>query len=80
MQTEKFQKDFRILGEMANIYTVMNEENNLKKTLANLESLESAIETRNDKESYYLLLINIYSTLKQTDKLKEVKTKLDNLK
>jgi tetratricopeptide (TPR) repeat protein len=79
MQTEKFQKDFRILGEMANIYTVINDDTNLKKALTSLENLESTIVDKNDKESYYLILINVYGTLKQSNKLIEIQTKLKNL-
>ena len=80
METEKFKNDFRILGEMANIYTVMSDELNLKKTLASLITLEPSVESISDKKSYYLILLSIYGSLKQTDKMNEVQTKYDNLK
>lgn len=78
LETNTFKNDFRVLGELSNIYTVLEDEQKLRNVLLKLESLEMDIKPRN-KEQYYLILLRIYSDLKESDKMKVVQKKIENL-
>lgn len=78
LQTNEFKNDYMVLSELANIYTVLEDEQQLRDVIKKLESIE--YEIPNDrKESYYLKLIRIYSELGESDKTKEIQRKLESL-
>ena len=79
LATKEFKNNFTVLGELANIYSVLEEEEDLKKIVKKLEAIEFSVAKEN-KEQYYLTLLKIYSDLNNTDKLKVIQEKLDRIK
>lgn len=78
--TAKFTNDYEVYKDLAEIYFVMNKQENLKKTVAEMEALEALIKDE-DKESYLLALLKIYSTfLKDEKKTKQIQERIENLK
>ncbi len=76
----RFRNDFEILGELAQLYTVMDKLDKVKVIAAELEGIEPLIKSE-DKERYLLVLLKIYdSYLKNQNKMKEIQQKLDDLK
>jgi hypothetical protein len=78
MKTPEFANDFQVMGELANIYTVLDQANELKQILNKLEAVESSV-PKNKRDQYYLILMKIYGDLKESQKLQEVRAKYDNL-
>lgn len=78
LKTEKFKNDFQVLGELSNIYTVLDEEESLREVLRKLEAIEFDVPEQR-REQYYLILLRIYSDLKESDKVKVVRKKIENL-
>ncbi len=64
---DKYKNDIIVLGELANIYLVTNEKSKLDLIIDDLERLEPTIPD-NQKETYWLQLCKIFSTLKIKDK------------
>ncbi|MDX9790693.1 MAG: tetratricopeptide repeat protein [Candidatus Kapaibacterium sp.] len=76
LESKNFENDMVILSELANIYQVLDEQDNLKKIVRNLEAIEMSLEP--DKlEQYYLNMLRIYSEMGDTDKLEAVKKKME---
>lgn len=78
MNTVEFANDFQVMGELANIYTVLDMETDLKRILNRLEAVEALV-PQNRKEQYYLILMKIYGDLKESKKLNEVRAKYEQL-
>jgi tetratricopeptide (TPR) repeat protein len=79
-KTPRFTNDFEIYKDLAEIYFVMNKQDNLKQTVAEMEALDATVRDE-DKEQYYLALLKIYSSfLKDEKKTKSIQERLENLK
>jgi len=79
LNTPKYNTDFIVMGELANIYMVTGQNAELNRITKTLEGINPLIENK-DKERYYLILLNIYSFTKDTAKLREIEDKLNKLK
>ncbi len=78
--TARFTNDYELYKDLAEIYFVMNKQNDLKKIVAEMEALDSIIKPE-EKESYLLALLKIYSTfLKDEKKTKDIQQRIENLK
>lgn len=75
LSSEDYQNDFLVFGELANIYEVLDEKENLKRILTKLEEMELLLEDK-DRESFLLILVKIYSNMKDSKKLEETQKKL----
>lgn len=79
LRSEEFNNNYKVLMELANIYQVTEDDENLKETLQKLENKESEVEPEN-KRKFYLDLLKIYSNMQNEEKTKEISNKLQNLK
>lgn len=77
--TERFNNDVDVLGELANIYLVLDDNKNLNRIITNLEAIESTVDFEK-RELYYTKMLGIYGALKKTDKMQEIENKLNALK
>jgi len=78
--TPRFTNDFEIYKELAEIYFAMNKQDELKKTVAELEALDAVIKDE-DRENYLLALLKVYSSyLKDEKKTKAIQDKIESLK
>ncbi len=59
LTSEKSRNNFEIMAELADIYYVTEQENNLKEIVQRMENIEGSIEAKN-KQKYYELLLTIY--------------------
>ncbi len=75
LQSKTFENDMMILSELANIYQVLEEKDNLKKTVRNLEAIEFTI-PQDKLEQYYLNMVRIYSEMGDNKKLEEIQKKM----
>jgi tetratricopeptide (TPR) repeat protein len=75
LDTKTFKNDVLVLTELANIYQVLEEKENLKKTVRNLEAIELLI-PENQRQAYYLSMVRIYSEMGDTKKLEEIQKKM----
>jgi len=78
LKTPDFRGDMIVLGELANIYFVTEENDKLQLIKKQLEAIEFTVDDAN-KEQYYLILIKIYGDLKEPDKMREIEAKLNKL-
>lgn len=79
-KTPRFTNDFEIYKDLAEIYFVMNKQDSLKQTVAEMEAIEQLVKDE-EKEQYYLALLKIYSSfLKDEKKTKSVQERLESLK
>jgi tetratricopeptide (TPR) repeat protein len=76
LKTKDFKNDFQVLGELTNIYSVLEDEDDLKRVVKQLESIEFSIKKEN-KESYYYILLKVYSDMGEEDKMKVIQKKLE---
>ncbi len=67
---EQYSNDIDILGELINVYEVLDRKNKVATYLAELESLEFLVEERN-KEKYYRTMCSVYTKLQKKEKRKE---------
>lgn len=79
MGSSAFQSDYQALSDLANIYMVLGNDVELKKTIRSLELMETKLE-KNQLERYYYSLLNVYSFVKDEAKLKQIEQKINNLK
>lgn len=79
VETKQFKDNYSVLLQLANIYQVMEDEPNLKKTLSRLDQVEYNV-PQNEKRSFYLDLLKIYSTMKDEAKTQQIQQKLQKLK
>ncbi|MFW5702302.1 MAG: hypothetical protein ACOCX7_05080, partial [Bacteroidota bacterium] len=77
-KTDTFRNDIEVLAELANIYYVLDKNDELMEIANKLEALEDDIPA-NKKERYYLIMVKIFDNTGQSAKLKEVSNKLENL-
>jgi Putative Zn-dependent protease, contains TPR repeats len=78
--TPRFTNDFEIYKDLAEIYFVMNKQDELKKTVAELEALDAVIKDE-DRENYLLALLKVYSSyLKDEKKTKAIPDKIESLR
>ncbi|MBX3044150.1 MAG: tetratricopeptide repeat protein [Candidatus Kapabacteria bacterium] len=70
LESKTFANDMMILSELANIYQVLDDKDNLKKIVRNLEAIEMLIDT-DKKEQYYLNMYRIYSEMGEAKKAEE---------
>ncbi len=80
-KTNEFRDDFQVYGELANIYSVLDESAKLKSAMSNLESFREGLrnESRQKREQYLLILLKLYGNLKETTKFNDVEKELNNL-
>ena len=78
LKTDRFKNDFQVLGELGNIYTVLEDKSKLNNVIKNLEAIEYQIDDKY-KINYYLMLINIYSSNDMSEKLQKVTEKYEAL-
>lgn len=79
LETKQFENDYRVYLELAQLYLVLDDEINTKKTIRKLEAAESLV-PEDQKEAYYLKMLNIYSTIKDTENTKRIQNKLNGIK
>lgn len=79
LDTKEFKNDYQVLGELTNIYSVLEKEDQLKATLKKLEAIEFSV-PKADKESYYYILLKVYSDMGDEDKMNTIQKKLDKIK
>lgn len=76
----RFSNDYTLYEDLSQLYYVAGKTEELKKIVAELESIEQIIK-KEDKEQYYYALLKIYDTLlKNSDKVQEIQEKIKNLK
>ncbi|MFA6570152.1 MAG: tetratricopeptide repeat protein [Bacteroidota bacterium] len=75
----EYKNDFRVMVELANLYSVLDEKTKLNLVIADLERLESDIPIE-VKEQYYLGLVKIYGDLKQNEKMRHALEEADKYK
>jgi tetratricopeptide (TPR) repeat protein len=80
LKSDAWKDDFKTWNELANIYMVLGQENDLKQVVRQMEALEYSITERYRKEQYYLNLLKIYSEMKESEKMREIQKKLEDLK
>lgn len=79
-KTPRFANDFEVYKDLAEIYFVMNKQDNLKQIVAEMEALDPLIKDE-EREAYLLALLKIYSSFtKDEKKTKQVQERLENLK
>jgi tetratricopeptide (TPR) repeat protein len=79
IKDSEFHGDYTIMSELANIYLVLDKEEELRGIVKKLEAEEYALPA-SKKEDYYYKMLKIYSMLKESEKTQEVKQKIENLK
>lgn len=78
--TPRFSTDFELYKDLAEIYFVLNKQQELKRTIAEMEALDALVKDE-DRENYLLALLKVYSSfLKDETKTKAVQDRLENLK
>lgn len=75
-KSEDFEEDLDVLGDLINIYEVLNKKELLNSTLQELENLEY---TTKDKLKFYKIMCNVYTRLKIADKRKTYCDKFQEL-
>lgn len=78
-ETKQFKDNYNVLLQLANIYQVIEDEAKLKGVLSKLDQVEYNV-PQNEKRSFYLDLLKIYSTMKNESKTQQIQKKLENLK
>lgn len=78
LTTTKFKDNFEVLAELASIYTIIEEEAKLNDVIANLEKIEYTL-PKNQKETYYLEMVKIFSFKKDEAKTQKWQTKYEKL-
>ncbi len=80
-KTNDFKQDYQIFGELANIYLVLDDKAKLTNALSELEAFrfEMRTEPKAKREQFLLILLKIYGSMKNTDKMNEVESELKNL-
>lgn len=79
LKTKRFETNFNVLGELGNIYMVLDQKPELKRIAQTLEGILPHVPA-DQLESYYLVMLSIYGGTKETNKMKEVEEKIKNLK
>lgn len=79
LEFEKWRNDYAVMNELADINVVLGNDTELKQILRRLESLEYSFTNDADKLDYYYKLVKIYGLVKDTEKMKAVQTKIENL-
>lgn len=72
----RFKNDLDIIGELINIYEVLDDRNKINTYL---QTLESIIVTPKNEENYYKILCKVYTILKIADKRKAACDKYQEL-
>lgn len=75
LESKTFANDMMILSELANIYQVLGEKDDLRKIVRNLEAIEFTL-SKEQLQQYYLNMLKIYSEMDDTKKLEEIKNKM----
>ncbi len=75
LESDEYQDDFSIHGELVNIYEVLDEKEKMEEHLGELETMEYMIDDA-QQQQYLLQMLNIYSRMKNTEKLEEIQEKL----
>jgi tetratricopeptide (TPR) repeat protein len=75
LESKTYANDLMILSELANIYQVLDDKDNLRKTVRNLEAIEFTI-PKEKLEDYYLKMLKIYSEMGDNKKLDEIQKKM----
>lgn len=79
-RTPRFANDFEVYKDLAEIYFVMNKQDSLKQIVAEIEALDALIKEE-DRETYLLALLKIYSSfLKDEKKTKAIQERIENYK
>lgn len=79
LDSEKWKNDYLVVYDLINIYLVLENQNEVKQVLRRMEALEYSITNDSEKLDYYYKLIGIYGDLKESDKMKEVQKKIEDL-
>ncbi|OGU57588.1 MAG: hypothetical protein A2X64_09055 [Ignavibacteria bacterium GWF2_33_9] len=74
-KSDKYNNDYKVYSELANIYFVLDDKAQLNNMLEKLETLDSSVPAE-EKESYYLNMMKLYSMLKNSEKMEYYKNKL----
>ena len=77
LESKTYANDMMILSELANIYQVLDDKDNLRKTVRNLEAIEFSV-PKEKLEDYYLKMLKIYSEMGETKKLDEIQKKINS--
>lgn len=78
LTTTKFKDNFEVLAELASIYAILEEESKLNDVIANLEKIEYTL-PKNQKETYYLEMVKIFSFKKDDAKMQKWQSKYEKL-
>lgn len=78
LKTETFSNKPQVLIQLANIYQVMEKDSQLKSTLTKMEAVINTVPS-DEKKSYYLELLKIYSTMGNDAKTQEISRILESL-
>lgn len=79
-KTPRFANDYELYKDLAEIYFVMNKQDNLKQIVAEMEALDALVKD-DEKENYLLALLKVYSSfLKDEKKTKMVQERIENLR
>lgn len=79
LDTKEFKNDYLVLGELTNIYSVLENEEKLKATIKKLEAIEFSVPNES-KENYYLILLKVYSDMGDEEKMNVIQKKYDRIK
>lgn len=75
LKTKKFRGNHKVLIELLDIYIVLDDKNEIEKLVLVLEKKEAKLKDE-DKQAYYLKMLNVYGKLKNTEKIKYIENKL----
>jgi len=68
-KTPRFQNDIEVLGELINIFEVLDDKAKISNYLGSLQQLE--FDDSIDKQNYYKIMCKVYTLLKMADKRKD---------
>ncbi len=75
---KKWQDDYSVYADMAEIYYLLENKEQMESTINKLQSLEYTV-IDEEKEKYYYLMMRLYGNVKNSDKINEIKVKLEEL-
>lgn len=76
LKTKQFRGNHKVLIELLDIYIVLDDKIEIEKLITALEKKEAKLKDE-DKQAYYLKMLNIYGKLKNTEKIDYIQKKLE---
>ncbi len=77
LETKRFQRDWEVLSELANIYLVLDDAEKLDVVSNKLNDIEPFVK-KDDKLNYYYRLLKLFSERKMSDETNKIKEKIEN--